>query len=329
MEASQSAAAMDITVNDEHKEGAAPLPPPSLPPLPGSAATASAPGGGGAASPVEEEQASSLPTAPPHSSSSSTDDPSTVRLLTAQPGQPLVLKRLLAVDLPVLCSSPMTAVSMLGGMDRLGAACTGNARKLHFYFRPEDELSIPVPSQTKLPSSRLLLRVRLRKDPATGQRTVVASTEVVGTISTTFQFTALADFQYLTTQAFLPAGTPDVVSKTRLEIVPSSFVPVAHAGNYAYTTLKSSALASQDTARRQGIVIRYGCPIPKGPPAVLVNRPRRRLEKYGQVLEKLQALFDRVSFWGGGEEGREGGRRRRGGEGNEDRFAFLNILFCV
>lgn len=221
-------------------------------------------------------------------------DHATVRLETSKPGEPLKLKRLLAVDLPVLCSRPMTAVSMLGGLDRLSAACTGKTRKLQFSFRPGDELSIPISSQPKIPASRLLLRVRVRKNQITGQRYAV-HTEVVGTVSTTFQFRCLADFQYLTTQAFLPPGTPDLVSQARLEIVPPSFIPVAHAGNYAYVSLKSSALASHDTARRQGVVIRYGCPIPKAPPAMLVNRPRRRSEKYGHVLEKLQALFDRVS----------------------------------
>ncbi len=246
-----------------------------------------------APAPSEKEQE-----APTHTAAAAEEmvDPSAVRLQGAQPGQPLGLKRVLAVDLPVLCASPMTAVSMLGGLDRLSAACTGKSRKLQFYFRPDDELSIPLGSQIKQPSSRLLLRIKVRRDRTTGKK-VVARTEVLGSVSTTFRFNALADFQYLTTQSFLPSGTPDVISKTRLEIVPSSYETSAFPGKYAYTTLKSSALATNETARRQNVVIRFGDAIPEAPPDVLVNRPRRRSEKYNQVLEKLQAFFDRVRLF--------------------------------
>lgn len=60
-----------------------------------------------------------------------------------------------------------------------------------------------------MPASRLLLRVRVRKGTST-----VTSTEVVGAISSTFRFGAIADFQYLTVQSFTPSG--EAMSSTRV-----------------------------------------------------------------------------------------------------------------
>ena len=136
-------------------------------------------------------------------------DPSTGRR------RPLRLRKLVGVDLPVLCSSPLTAVGMLGGMDRVETACKGGYRKLQFRFRPGDELSIPMPSQHKQPTSRLLLRVKVRRDRATGRRRV-AGAEVVGSVGASFGFNTLADFQYLTMQSLAPEGAGDVMSKTRV-----------------------------------------------------------------------------------------------------------------
>lgn len=40
------------------------------------------------------------------------------------------LRRLTGVDLAVTCPSPLTAVGMLGGLERLTAACRGETRRL-------------------------------------------------------------------------------------------------------------------------------------------------------------------------------------------------------
>ena len=67
-----------------------------------------------------------------------------------------------------------------------------------------------------MPSSRLLLRVRVRKDRQTGI-SKVASTEVVGAVSSTFRFSGIADFQYITLQSFAPTGNAsEAMSSTRV-----------------------------------------------------------------------------------------------------------------
>ena len=73
-----------------------------------------------------------------------------------------------------------------------------------------------------------------------------------------------------------------------------AFIPQGQPGEYNYSSAKTSSYVTQTIARRNGIVIRYGEPIPQGPPPQIANRPRRRSDKYSMVLEKLQALFDRV-----------------------------------
>lgn len=98
----------------------------------------------------------------------------------------------------------------------MAAACKGEARRLHFHFRPDDELSVPLTSQLRQTTSRLLLRVRVQRHETTGERRAGA-VEVVGTMPTAFGFGGLADFQYLTLQSFLPKDTAgEAVSKTRV-----------------------------------------------------------------------------------------------------------------
>lgn len=123
---------------------------------------------------------------------------------------------MVGVDLPVLCTRPSTAMGFLGGGESVAAACKKGARKLQFHFRPEDELSVPLTSQPRQVASRLLLRVKVQRQRATGQRRV-AGAEVVGTVPAAFRFNGLADFQYLTLHSFLPRGFEgETVSKTRV-----------------------------------------------------------------------------------------------------------------
>lgn len=132
-------------------------------------------------------------------------------------GATLALPRLVGVDLPVLCTRPPAALRLLGGGERVAAACKGEARKLHFHFRPEDELSVPLTSHPRQTASRLLLRVRVqRQRGAPGKRGVVGA-EVVGAVPAAFRFGSLADFQYLTLQSFVPAGfEAEAVSNMRV-----------------------------------------------------------------------------------------------------------------
>jgi hypothetical protein len=131
----------------------------------------------------------------------------------------LALPRLVGVELPVLCTRPQTALARLGGGERVVAACKGEARKLHFHFRPQDELSVPLTSQPRQTASRLLLRVRVRRRKGPSGERRVAGAEVVGTVPTAFRFVGLADFQYLTLQSFVPAGLEgEAVSKTRVRL---------------------------------------------------------------------------------------------------------------
>lgn len=129
----------------------------------------------------------------------------------------LALPRLVGVDLPVLCTRPQAAMPLLGGGERVAAACKGEARKFHFHFRPEDELSVPLTSQPRQTASRLLLRVRVQRQRGAPGKQRVVGAEVVGTVPTAFRFGSLADFQYLTLQSFVPAGfEAEAVSKTRV-----------------------------------------------------------------------------------------------------------------
>lgn len=162
----------------------------------------------------------------------------------------LALPRLVGVDLPVLCARPEAALGLLGGGERVAAACKGEARKLHFHFRPEDELSVPLTSQVRQTASRLLLRVRVQTQRGTGRRRV-AGAEVVGAVPTAFRFGGLADVQYLTLHSFVPAGQEaEAVSKARLETVPTAFIPQALPGQYNYSSAKTSSYITQTIARR-------------------------------------------------------------------------------
>lgn len=128
----------------------------------------------------------------------------------------LTLPRLVGVDLPVLCSRSSRALGFLGGGEGVAAACRGEARKLQFHFRPEDELSVPLTSQPRQAASRLLVRVRVERQRGTGRRRV-SGAEVVGSVPTVFRFAGLADFQYLTLHSFLPRSFEgETVSKTRV-----------------------------------------------------------------------------------------------------------------
>jgi hypothetical protein len=136
-----------------------------------------------------------------------------------------------------------------------------------FSFRPEDGLSIPMLSELKAPTSRLLLRVRVRRNKRTGEAVGAPKVDVVGAVASTFAFKAIADFQYLTLQSFAagdsisksrvgsgPSPTPPTMlmlahlteasgvghTCMQLETIPASFVPSALPGLYAYHAGKPS-----------------------------------------------------------------------------------------
>lgn len=83
-----------------------------------------------------------------------------------------------------------------------------------FRFRPEDRLAPPLHSEVSYPSSRLLLKLRVRRHKRTGQ-TVVKDAQIRGVMARSFRFTSPADFTFLTAAAF---KTEEVVSKTRVRL---------------------------------------------------------------------------------------------------------------
>jgi hypothetical protein len=132
-------------------------------------------------------------------------------------------------------------------------------------FRPGDSAGSSLPSSAKETRSRAVIRVRVRKRKGTGEFLSVADAEPVMIIGECFRFTALTDFQYLTTSSFT---CDETLSKTRvrrdlectkacvmsaitapltarqLEMVPERFLSATqvHPEPYCYQPSKSSSL---------------------------------------------------------------------------------------
>ncbi|KAJ3075678.1 tau 95 subunit of transcription factor TFIIIC [Podochytrium sp. JEL0797] len=104
---------------------------------------------------------------------------------------------------PITSGSPDMAIAALGGMDAITRAFSQDLVPLELRLRPEDPFSHPILGEV-ISTSNLLLRVskKRKKVPSGPNGTYLETdyrfdTEIVGLVTKTGRFRALADFQYL------------------------------------------------------------------------------------------------------------------------------------
>ena len=155
---------------------------------------------------------------------------------------------LLAVEHPCYVVNVERGVRMLGGPLAVARASAANADYMECFLRPNDPLSHPL-FGVMVPTPGVVLKVTRRKPrqgteggglpvpaPSTGDHGGQLSIEVVGTVSSSYRFEGLADYQYVSDPALRdaldfrprPSGVPyDLLGSLQPVAVNAMRVPPA------------------------------------------------------------------------------------------------------
>eukprot|EP00794_Sanderia_malayensis_P015747 gene15747-17336_t len=252
--------------------------------------------------------------------------------------------RLLCIEYPGYVRNVDKMLQTLGGLDKISDTYFNTKRRIELHFRPEDPYCHSVCGD--LHSARgVLLKVKRRRrktNIATSSTSAVQDQqqqetqewnyeqEVVGIVHSTYKFTSLVDYQYLTPKemqnAFSQVSTSQLMDeKQPLHMVPAIFSRIDMQGSYNYQPeiskrpgTKSNPLHSQnlpdeeDWKRESDSRIRKKRPsealaaifnsedVPKEPGAQckeVFEAMHKRFTWVDDEIVKLNKLFEERPLW--------------------------------
>jgi general transcription factor 3C polypeptide 5 (transcription factor C subunit 1) len=103
---------------------------------------------------------------------------------------------LVAVEYPGVVVSVPKMLETLGGIVNVSRVVSEQNRRLELRFRPNDAFCKPSCGERTTDTTSFLIRVKKKRNKKDPSKTRIES-EVVGTVSSTFKFGSLCDFQYL------------------------------------------------------------------------------------------------------------------------------------
>ncbi|XP_065176382.1 general transcription factor 3C polypeptide 5-like [Sycon ciliatum] len=106
-------------------------------------------------------------------------------------------KRLVCVNFPGFVNNVGRAIEVLGGESKISRVFSNSSYRLEAHLRPKDVESIPLYA-SRSHCCGMVLKVRRRKTPPPeGSEEQATTVQVVGCVTVKYEFSGLADFQFL------------------------------------------------------------------------------------------------------------------------------------